>query len=254
MTKVTRYTKYLIKDFIEKLGYKITKTVHISEGMYLDHKEIGMEAFIRGLCFRGFSPKMVIDIGAARGDWTRLALKYWSDSRYFLIEPLMEWQSKLKDLKKEYANLDYVLAAAGPEIGRGELGVTEDLCGSSFLYEGSFVREVPVITIDSLFEERKIEQPDLMKIDVQGFELFVLQGAIKAIEKCSLILLELQFIRFSPNMNLLHESIAWMVEHGFLPYEIVDALRRPLDGAMGQCDMLFCKMGHPLLEDKRWST
>ena len=46
---------------------------------------------------------------------------------------------------------------------------------------------------------------------------------------------------------------AWMVEQGFIPYEIVDILRRPLDGAMGQCDILFGRVGHPLLADNRWA-
>ena len=41
-------------------------------------------------------------------------------------------------------------------------------------------------------------------------------------------------------------------ERGFQPYEIVDVLRRPYDGAMGQCDVLFCRRGHWLSAQQRW--
>lgn len=50
----------------------------------------------------------------------------------------------------------------------------------------------------------------------------------------------------------LDQTIAFMSEHGFIHYEFVDFLRRPLDGAMGQCDILFVRSGHPLVSDRRW--
>lgn len=59
--------------------------------------------------------------------------------------------------------------------------------------------------------------------------------------------------RFSVSTKLFHEVISYMVERKFRPYEIVDVLRRPLDGAMGQCDVLFVKEDHPLLADTLWS-
>jgi hypothetical protein len=43
-----------------------------------------------------------------------------------------------------------------------------------------------------------------------------------------------------------------MSERGFIPYEFVDFLRRPLDGAMGQCDILFIKRNHQLVSNPVW--
>lgn len=216
-----------------------------------DHK-ISMGLCLNGLAARGFLPNVVLDVGAATGQWTRLALKCWPKSRYFLIEPLEERNEQLAALHQENENVSYILAAAGASSGTQPMGILPDqLDGSSFLYGETF-REVPVITIDELLTTGKIEQPDFMKLDVQGYELFVLSGGAMAMRNCPLVLLELQFFRFAPAMSLVHESIAWMAEKGFRPYEIVDVLRRPLDGAMGQCDILFVREDHKLAIDNRW--
>ncbi len=103
-----------------------------------------------------------------------------------------------------------------------------------------------------MFQKGIIGQPQFMKLDVQGYELRVLEGAKNVMEGCELILLELQFFRFSPAMKLMHESIAWMVERGYRPYEIVDTMRRPFDMAMGQCDILFVREENPLVASNQW--
>ena len=56
-----------------------------------------------------------------------------------------------------------------------------------------------------------------------------------------LILLECTFFAFCEDMRTLDVTIAYMSAHNFIPYEFVDYLRRPLDGAMGQCDILFIR-------------
>lgn len=217
--------------------------------------EIGMDACLKGLSGRGFYPKMVLDIGAARGDWTQLAVQYWPDAEYFMIEPLQENEAVLQRLTSKTSKLNYVLAAAGSEKGTASLGVSQDLDGSSLLWSQMLPnREVPVVSVDTLLEHGKIKQPDFIKIDVQGYEWFVFQGSKKALEKCSLVLVELNFSRFSPVIKLVHECIEWLTNNGFVLYEIVDVLRRPLDHAMGQCDLLFCKNDHPLILDNRWNA
>jgi hypothetical protein len=54
-------------------------------------------------------------------------------------------------------------------------------------------------------------------------------------------------------MRTLDVTIAYMSANNFIPYEFVDYLRRPLDGAMGQCDILFIRKDHPLVSKKQWS-
>jgi hypothetical protein len=51
---------------------------------------IGMDATLSGLKQRGYVPRVVYDVGAADGSWTRQAMTYWPDSTYVCFEPLAE--------------------------------------------------------------------------------------------------------------------------------------------------------------------
>jgi len=82
----------------------------------------------------------------------------------------------------------------------------------------------------------------------------VIGGGENVLSATDFILMECTFFAFCDEMRTLDQTIAFMAEHGFIPYEFVDFLRRPLDGAMGQCDILFVRSGHPLVNDRRWTA
>jgi FkbM family methyltransferase len=214
--------------------------------------EFGMFPCLKGLTLRGFRPECVLDIGAALGEWTDMALRFWPEARYFLFEPLRERQEALDKLRCSHPNVDYILAGAADSPKQLSIGVSSNLYESSFAYPGPQNRIVEVVTVDQLFRDGRFPQPQFMKLDVQGYEFKVLAGAAETMRECDLILLELQFFRFAPDMWLLHEAIQWMAERGFRPYEFVDFLRRPYDDAMGQCDLLFARAGHWLVSSNSW--
>jgi len=215
---------------------------------------IGLDACLAGLASRGYTPSCVVDIGAAAGHWTKAALRVWPNATYFLFEPLRERQTALDEIHRAHPNVDYILAGAAERPGQFSLGVYPDrLDESSFCYPGTENREVEAVTIDDLMRLGRFPQPQFMKADVQGFEIEVLKGAVAAMRSCDLILLELQFFRYAAGMPLLHESIQWMAERNFIPYEIVGVLRRPYDGAMGECDMLFARKDHWLAAKPTWA-
>lgn len=215
---------------------------------------IGMTTAIRGLKQRGFSQKIVYDIGAADGSWTRLALDYWPDATYICFEPLAERKKDLDALRASRPRTgQIIIEACGVSDVDGELpiGVTDFLWDTSFAYSGSSARTVPVRRLDSLIEAGT-PLPSFIKIDVQGFEKRVLDGGRRAMRHADLILMECQFFPFCDDMRILDETITYMSAHDFIPYEFVDYIRRPLDGTMGQCDILFVRKDHPLISNKQW--
>jgi len=54
--------------------------------------------------------------------------------------------------------------------------------------------EVEVVTVDELLDEKQVQPPDLVKIDTEGSELFVLQGARRMIRAFSPVV----FLEFDP--------------------------------------------------------
>lgn len=214
--------------------------------------DIGMAATLSGLKQRGYLPEVVYDIGAADGSWTRQALGYWPDSTYVCFEPLAERKKDLDILQACHPGRVRIEACGiGDVDGELSIGVTDFLWDSSFAYAGASSRNVPVRRLDSLIESG-MPLPSFIKIDVQGFEKRVLDGGAEAMRYAEMILMECTFFPFCDDMRTLDETIAYMSQRKFIPYEFVDYLRRPLDGAMGQCDILFIRNDHPLIADRRW--
>lgn len=218
----------------------------------MEENAVGMDAMFKGLVSRGYSPSVVYDIGAAEGGWTRWASIYWPAARFICFEPLEERQADLKQLEKENARVQCVFSGLGDVDDVRQFGVTDDLYGSSFAYEGRSSRSVKIQRLDSLVEGGKIPLPNFMKLDVQGYEKHVLNGGELATRAAELILMECNFFAFCEAMSTLDVTIAYMSAKGYIPYEFVDFLRRPLDGAMGQCDILFVRRDHPLVSRRRW--
>jgi FkbM family methyltransferase len=213
-----------------------------------------MTPALKGLRARGYAPGVVYDVGASDGGWSRLALDTWSSAKVVCFEPLEERMAALSALRDRHAGRVQIVGAGIADFdGAQDLGVTDFSYDSSFAYAGKSARRVAVRRLDSLLAEGAIPPPDFVKMDVQGYERRVLDGGTRAIASASLLLLECQFLPFCPEMRTLDETVAHLSALGFIPYEFVDFLRRPLDGAMGQCDLLFARKGHALVSDLRWA-
>lgn len=215
--------------------------------------DLGMDQALRGLADRGFRPAVVFDIGAADGGWALNALRCWPEAKVVCFEPLPARQAALKKIERQSrGQIKHFQCGLGDFDGELEMGVTDDLWASSFAYAGSSTLKLPVHRLDTLLAEQTIPRPDFIKVDVQGYEQRVLVGGEQTFGLAEAVILECQFLPFCPEMRTLDETITDMSQRGFIPYEFVDFLRRPLDNAMGQCDLLFVRRDHKLVSDHRW--
>ena len=217
--------------------------------------------FLEDIKARGLEPRGIIDVGANRGDWTVMALSVFPDARVMMIEPQREMRAFLSQLCAMNPKVQWVEAGAGRE--RGELAQTiwDDLAASSFVPQASEEairagrqRLTPVVTINELLRERPDFMPDLVKLDVQGYELEALKGASDLFGRTEVMILETSLYRFMPGMPMTADCIQFMAERGYDLYEVLGGLRRPLDGALGQVDLAFAKTGGSLLLSNEWSA
>jgi FkbM family methyltransferase len=216
--------------------------------------------FLVDIRSRGFVPRGIIDVGANQGNWTRLALSTFPKTPIIMIEPQDEMQPYLSELSKGHTTCYHVKAGAGREPGELVQTIWKDLAGSSFLPEvdsgqlqtGS-QRKTPVITIDQLLSETYPNfSPDLVKLDIQGFELEALAGAQTIFGRTEVFVVETSLFRFMPRQPITREVISFMFDRGYELYDITDFLRRPSDGALGQVDLAFVKSGGSFRADAKW--
>lgn len=204
----------------------------------------------------GFSPKTVIDVGVGYG--TPELYAAFPDSKLVLVEPLPEFEESIKNILS-HRNGEYLISAAGNQNGTVTFNKHLDsLDCSSVLKEqtgpetdGEEVN-VPVIRLEDYILTRNFEPPYLLKVDVQGAELDVIEGATGILNDCEVIVLEVSLFEFLKESPQFHEVILFMHKKGFVAYDIVPAITRPLDGALAQVDIAFVKENGMFRTDHRY--
>ena len=233
--------KYFLKRMILILPYGIRK--RFLKKYALRYSMVEALQHLKDVCF---SPDIVIDVGTAGG--TPAILSVFRKAFYIWIEPLKEFEEKIIKLQKKFKG-EYIIAAAGSKPGTATINIHQDLVGSSLLNEvdGSSAdgipREVEVVTVDSLIDKYAINKGAtiFLKLDVQGFEIEVLEGSKKLLEFCEAIMLEVSMFKFQKHAPDFYDIVVYMKKIGFVAYDIFDGLNRPLDNALAQKDILFVK-------------
>lgn len=218
-----------------------------------------MEEFLHFLRALEFRPKCVLDVGANETWWTKLAAGVFPEARFVLVEPQSEMMPDLTAFCSRHPDSRIIAAGAGPEPGQAVFTVWEDRSGSSFipgaddaLIASGRQRVLPIVTIDAEFEG-EAHLPDLVKLDVQGYELEALKGASRLFGHTEVFVLEVSLVTGTA-IPPLAEVVAFMAARGYQVYDICGFLRRPLDDALSQVDLVFARTDGVLCRDKRWSA
>lgn len=245
--------KSTIRRFVNTFGYDIRRLVPNNTRI---RTSIGESyALIRGL---GFQPKTIIDVGVASG--TPELYGVFPDCYFLLIEPLKEFESDLIAILKQYKG-SYVLAAAGAQSGQVTFNVHKNHLDGSSLHKETMGTEadgyeinVPLIKIDDILKEKQLNAPYLLKVDVQGAELSVLNGASQTLLDTEVVVLEVSLFEFMVGAPQFYEVISYMKDRDFVAYDIIHGWNRPLDNALGQVDIVFVKDKGMFRRDHSYST
>ena len=139
-----------------------------------------------------------------------------------------------------------VVALLGPER-REE--VPFHVVGSSLFGEmTSHAREtttLPMRTCDEVVCERGLDPVDMIKLDVQGAELQVLEGARRALESVQVLFLEVAVLEYNRGVPLFADVVRFLDERGFVLYDAA-ALHRAPNDSLSQCDLIFARADSPL--------
>ena len=193
---------------------------------------------------RGFAPRLIFDVGASNGSWSQMASDVFPGARLVLVDPRPDAAPALTEFCRSNDRFSAELVAVGPEPGSATM--TDWETGSTLLPvdpSGSPQLKVPVTTLDSL--AAKWGRPDLIKMDIEGFELQALRGASSLLGVTEVFIIEVALFRFV-DRPMLHDVVGFMERHDYVVYDICDSIRRPFDGALGLLDLCFARRGSSL--------
>jgi FkbM family methyltransferase len=189
-----------------------------------------------------------VDVGAFKGTWTVECMAVCPKARYLLIDPLPGNRSDLLALATRHSNVATWFGAAGSEDGEIQLHSHADqssvLPAVEASWQGTETVTVPVRTLDSFLDSGEIAPPQLIKADVQGYELEVLRGASRVLASADAVLLEVSFRELYEGQPLAHDVISYLGTRGFRIADIC-SYAQSADGALQQSDVLFLSEGFP---------
>lgn len=194
----------------------------------------------------GTAQPLVIDIGANEGQSSVEVRKHSPNARIFAFEPASIAFTKLQACAASHAFEAFKLAM-GDVKGELELNCFESSQCNSLLPAATpnnaviaGLRDKPALervkleTLDAFLEEKGLGNTPVnyLKIDVQGYEMPVLRGAVQTLSRTQHILIEVSFCRAYTGQCLVDEVCHCLRTHdfslvtsiGYLPGEDVDEL------------------------------
>ena len=169
----------------------------------------------------------VIDIGANRGQFALAARSSFPKAKIISFEPLVEAQKVFSKVFKDDPNVLMIPFALGKTEGSTKMHVALADHSSSLLpistslttlfpiAEEKECRDVQVFSLSHFIKNEEIPENSLLKMDVQGYELEVLEGCESLINKFKFCYIECSFIELYVGQALAHQVISWCEKHNF---------------------------------------
>ncbi len=167
-------------------------------------KDSGEIWFLKHVSKQVNGDAIILDVGANVGQFASLAATLFSkESTIYSFEPAKKTYADL--VKKVSANTQIKTFHMGMGDAIGEIELFYDgegsVLASAYRINDQFKysEKVAISTVDIFCKEQNIQSIDLLKIDVEGFELNVIQGAKQLIESK-----KVQFIQFEFGNQHIH--------------------------------------------------
>lgn len=136
------------------------------------------------LAFLARDSRVIADVGGNIGYISALLATAAPAAKIKVFEPLPLCQPYLEQVAAQFPGVTVIPKAVGAEIGTAEFKLRSQVDTSSFAVgsndDGGSLLKVAVTTLDAEFAGQDV---DLIKIDVEGFEHLVLDGARETLER-----------------------------------------------------------------------
>ena len=255
-------TKILQSKTVERARRQIGK----STGLYLRLKRFtpsASEEMRNAMLCQHMGITHVIDIGANTGQFAESLYDFGYSGKVVSFEPVSAAYEALMKRSMPYPNWQVAeRCAIGNTDGEIEINVSDDTVFSSILeIKDSYVahnqkskvvrkEKAPIHRLDSIIDHHIPERGAriLLKIDTQGFEKEVIDGATETLRRATGLKIEIPlYAIYEHSQFTFYDILEFTKTNGFQPYsfnvegvDLQDALKKFAEGCPG-CGKLLCE-------------
>jgi len=206
---------------------------------------------------------VIFDIGANIGQSVDYFKSIWQYSKIYSFEPVSASFETLQNNVKCYDNIKCYKIALSNYIGNSKFYINEHqimLSGfynlnkhsrdslavnqpepSHFNYFNSSEATVQVETLDFFCKANNVEKIDLLKLDTQGAEPLILEGASEILKNTSVIISELMLYDLYEKQVSFIDYEKILIPLGFRLYDISHISKNPLNGRTDWVEVIYIK-------------
>jgi len=225
------------------------REAHSDENIKLHGRMANRDRYNDVKCFINNSNPIIIDGGAHKGSVVKMFLQQYKSPIIYAFEPIPECVDVLMSTFADLSNVHVIQRALGAQKKTVKFNVVNNLVSSSILnpseikikYHGKKVAisesiEVEMIRLDS--ELGFLNEIDILKLDLQGFELEALKGAKRLLHKTKIIITEIEFVKLYDDQALFGDIDVYLRANGFKLLNLYDLYTQP-DGQLTAGDAVY---------------
>lgn len=199
--------------------------------------------------------KTVVDIGANRGQFSLVSRSSFSNAKIYAFEPLSTASNIYRSVFEEDNNVTLYESAIGPHTKESIIHVSMRDDSSSLLaiselqnklFPGTAElkeQKINVTTLHDVLSEDEIDEPALLKLDVQGYELQALAGCEQLLHKFSYVYVECSFMELYEGQAMASDVIDYLKNKKYILVGIY-GVAYDTKGIAVQGDFLFIRTNH----------
>ena len=216
--------KSLVRPILHHVGYDL---VHYQRDPGFS-PALQPPTTVRQRWIRESNVSVVLDIGANEGQYARQIRSEGYSGRIISFEPLRDAFEQLQSSAGQERNWEALNVGLGAAPSTMKINVAGNSQSSSFLpmlprhVEAApttryvATEDIAVITADSLIGDKiQLDEVVWLKLDVQGYELNVLEGAPQLLEQAVAVEAELSLVPLYKGGPLVDEVIRYLAVKGF---------------------------------------
>ncbi|WP_316759895.1 FkbM family methyltransferase [Pedobacter aquatilis] len=192
--------------------------------------------------------QVIFDIGANIGTWTLLAKSFLPNARVYAFEPLEKHIVEFETNCSGTENVFIQKYCVGNENKTDQLNVSSFSDSSSLLdatpleFQTYHIKkekevQVQVRKLSTLINQDELPVPDILKLDIQGYELEALKGLENYIHQVRYIICEVSFKEYYKGQPLFNDVVSYLAKYGLTLFAL--GKNTPIGEELDQIDILF---------------